>query len=161
MNLLGDVPPLATMPAHGWSCFHCGAHFLPTDAGYRAARIHFGSSLACDPACTIDVQQFREMEAEVERYRAEDTDLHRALSAAAADKSESVRRAEEQGYAKGLGDVLTLQLVGWMRDYRNTLSVLLSLADETGMKGYHTERNEARAKIAAVDDWLHNHGDTA
>lgn len=38
-------------PAYGWTCFHCGEHFLPTGDGIAAARVHFGVTPDYQPGC--------------------------------------------------------------------------------------------------------------
>jgi hypothetical protein len=91
-------------PKHGWDCFHCGEHFPPTFAGHQAARHHFGDSPIEQPACTIDARAFRAMQDLCDRYQSEDTELHREIQRLQADHAVALRRVEEQGYARGLGD---------------------------------------------------------
>ncbi len=66
-----------------------------------------------DPGCFIRVQlgeergllmALRKAEAELERYRAEDSDKDRELQRMAADHEIALRREEEKGYAHGLRD---------------------------------------------------------
>ncbi len=80
-----------------WACFHCGEVF---DA--EGARLHFGDSEMAEVACTIDEGQLREMERELARYRAEDSDADRAVQSMRADHVVALRKEEEAGYAKGL-----------------------------------------------------------
>lgn len=95
-------------PAHGWTCFHCGETFLNPNL----ARVHFGAMPDATPGCMLRVQgkergllfQLREIEAEIARYREEDTDLHRRIAGMAADHGAALRREEEAGYARGLRD---------------------------------------------------------
>lgn len=47
----------------------------------------------------------RELEALLDKYCDEDTNLHRELRKAVFDSSTAARRAEEQGYAKALSDI--------------------------------------------------------
>ena len=84
----------------GWKCFHCGEVFTTKLEGLK----HFGSSERQDPACTIDVLQYRAMEALIERYVDEDTDLHRSMGKMRSDHETALRREEEAGYARGLAD---------------------------------------------------------
>lgn len=84
-----------------WQCFHCDEVF--TDRAAAAA--HFGPSIYSDPACAIDAHRLRELEAELARYREEDTDLHRELYGMQSKHQTELRRAEEEGYARGLHDV--------------------------------------------------------
>lgn len=89
-----------------WRCFHCEEVFTTSEA----AADHFGPRIYSDPACTIDAARLRELEAELARYREEDTDLHRALHAKDCERNTAVMRAEEQGYARGLRDGANLPL---------------------------------------------------
>lgn len=82
-----------------WRCFHCDEVFSESDK----AEEHFGS-LYQDAACTIDITKYREMEALVAKYCAEDTDLHREIHRISAQAHTDVQRAEEKGYARGLAD---------------------------------------------------------
>ena len=85
-----------------WRCFYCDETF--TLAQENAARWHFGDRLHTVPACKFSVEDFRRMEAELERYRGEDTDLHRQLHSKSAEHQAALRLAEETGYARGLTD---------------------------------------------------------
>ena len=73
-------PDTYPMPAHGWTCFHCGETF--TTPG--SARDHFGCEPCADPACRIKVGEerglvmaLRKAEKELERYRVEDSNAYR------------------------------------------------------------------------------------
>lgn len=83
-----------------WRCFHCDALFRD----YENARAHFGESERYEPICTMSPNAIREMEAELDSYRAEDTALHRQIHAMAADHATKLREEEEKGYARGLKD---------------------------------------------------------
>ena len=85
---------------NAWRCFHCDEVFTSSEA----AAEHFGPRIFSDPACTIDAARLRELESELARYREEDTDLHREIHGLHAANDEAVRRAEEQGYERGLRD---------------------------------------------------------
>jgi flagellar biosynthesis/type III secretory pathway protein FliH len=50
------------------------------------------------------VKALRKNEVEMERYREEDTDLHREIARMGAEHQAALQRAEEAGYAKGLRD---------------------------------------------------------
>jgi hypothetical protein len=91
----------AALPA-GWRCFHCGEEFTDSDA----AALHFGTHEYQEPACLIDIAKFREMEALQRRYADEDADVHRAMRRMDSDHQQALRRAEEDGYAKGLQDAV-------------------------------------------------------
>jgi hypothetical protein len=61
------------MPAHGWTCFHCGETF----AHENPARMHFGETPDKTPACLLKltseerslVRRIRGLEFEIERLR--------------------------------------------------------------------------------------------
>lgn len=98
-------------PAHGWTCFHCGETFKTA----RSAREHFGASPDAEPSCMLKVQaggergllrRLRAAEAELARYRAEDSNKDRAMAAMASDHGEALRREEEKGYERGVRDML-------------------------------------------------------
>lgn len=128
MSSDGDTYP---MPKHGWTCFHCGENFpLPGNA-----RDHFGADPSRTPGCLLKVEagkergllwQLRKIEAELDRYREEDTDLHRKIAAMASDHGAALRTEEEKGYARGLRDAWAtlrdLRAAGWSvavhNDYR-------------------------------------------
>jgi hypothetical protein len=83
-----------------WRCFHCDEVFDE----FEAARIHFGPTLFSEAACQIDAAALRELQAELTRYREEDTDLHRSIHAIQGEHATALRREEELGYARGLAD---------------------------------------------------------
>jgi len=96
-------------PPHGWTCFHCGETF--TTPG--SARDHFGGSIDAEPGCLIRVQlgdergllyALRQAEADLARYRNEDSDTDRAMHAMRDDHQRALLREEEKGYARGLAD---------------------------------------------------------
>ncbi len=84
----------------GWRCFHCGETFVDLEA----ARLHFGDDGMADTACQITVVAVREMECLLARYRAEDSDTDRAIYRMQAEHTVALRRAEEDGYRRGLID---------------------------------------------------------
>ena len=98
-----EQSPEPTVKTEAFRCFHCGEVFT-----VAAARIHFGDTQLASPACTIDAERFREMEALVSRYQEEDTDLHREIGRLRCDLATQTRRAEERGYDKGLQDGMAL-----------------------------------------------------
>jgi hypothetical protein len=99
-------------PPHGWVCFHCGEHFPATIQGQRAAQLHFGPTPAFEPGCVLKLtsedrsllKKLRSAEADLDRYYAEDSEKDRELRRMAADHQVALRRAEEQGYARGIKD---------------------------------------------------------
>ena len=92
-----------------WRCFHCGDAF--TRAQEQRARDHFGRDCGETPVCLMRepgeyhvLRALRKAQDELAGYRAEDTELHRALAAMACDHGQALRREEERGYARGLRD---------------------------------------------------------
>lgn len=83
-----------------WRCFHCDERFHDT----ASATKHFGSHEYHQPACLIDVDQVRAQEAELARYREEDSDKDRAMARLRSGFATELLREEERGYARGLAD---------------------------------------------------------
>ncbi len=86
-----------------WRCFHCDESFSDRDA----AADHFGHYETDRPACKLDgglVKMLREQEAELRRYRQDDSDMARLYYALGGEHHLAKQRAEEAGYAKGLKD---------------------------------------------------------
>lgn len=90
----------APQPVAQWRCFHCDEVFTSV----VTAAFHFGYADLEKPACLVDAVELRNLQLELRRYREEDTDLHRAIHAEESKGLEAARRAEEQGYARGLAD---------------------------------------------------------
>lgn len=97
------------VPAHGWTCFHCGETF--TTVG--SARAHFGETPLAQPGCMERVRlgaergllmALRETESLLARYVEEDTSLHRAMAEAQSRHVKQLLDAEEAGYERGLRD---------------------------------------------------------
>lgn len=97
---------------HGpWKCFHCWEVFHnPTQAA-----MHFGATPDAEPMCRVPRKDwplayaYRELEQELARYRAEDSDKDRELSAMQDEHARALRRAEEAGYERGLRDGMQLK----------------------------------------------------
>jgi hypothetical protein len=88
------------MAKREWRCFHCDETFSdPEDA-----RLHFGDNCLSDAACRIGAASVRELERQLARYRAEDSDADRAMYRMQADHAVALRREEEKGYRRGLID---------------------------------------------------------
>jgi hypothetical protein len=99
------------MPAHGWTCFHCGETFT-TPGGARA---HFGFDPSQDPACRIKLGAERGLLGALRKAEAdaadawaaignESTEAARAYYAQAARHREQLTAVEEAGYERGLAD---------------------------------------------------------
>ena len=96
-------------PVPQWRCFFCDETFTRRED----AAEHFGTDNACEtdaPACRIAaheghlVHYIRKLEAELRRYQSEDSDVMRSIMSLEADHATALKRAEEKGYARGLGD---------------------------------------------------------
>jgi hypothetical protein len=83
-----------------WRCFYCDEVFTDPDDAW----VHFGDDHMSDAACQADVRAVREMERELARYRAEDSDKDRDMYRMQAEHAAALRRAEEEGYRRGLVD---------------------------------------------------------
>lgn len=90
-----------------WRCFHCDE--VLTDR--EAAADHFGTTPDAVPGCMLKVGEdrgilraLRAAEAELARYRAEDSDTDRAMYKMQAEHAVALRREEEKGYARALRD---------------------------------------------------------
>jgi hypothetical protein len=81
-----------------YRCWHCKEVF----ADDVSARAHFGPTVYSSPACQMGDAELRELEAQLASYRAEDTNLHREMHAAAGEAQVRILRAEEEGYERGL-----------------------------------------------------------
>lgn len=92
--------------AVGWRCFHCSEYFSGSQRAEAAE--HFGTTQADEPVCKIAkydkglVGYIRELEAQLESYREEDTPLHRRISSLICEHAQALREQEELGYARGL-----------------------------------------------------------
>lgn len=90
-----------------WRCFHCGE----ICASEAHASEHFGGTRGALAACQLKssdrhlITALREAEEQLARYRAEDSDVLRAMHAAQAEHLTAIREAEERGYAKGVADM--------------------------------------------------------
>lgn len=103
--ILRRLEHLATVPEHDeWRCFYCDERFTDRES----ALVHFGPGDGYQeqstPACKVDVGRFREMEAELVRYREEDSDKDREMLRLRSGFATELRREEERGYARGLAD---------------------------------------------------------
>lgn len=90
-----------------WRCFHCDE----VSTRREDARLHFGADQGHDPICKLRMPGeyhllniLRDQEQQLERYRAEDSEVMRAMHSMYADHAGALRREEEKGYARGLRD---------------------------------------------------------
>lgn len=90
-----------------WRCFHCDEVFTSR----LCAVAHFGRDESKPVACQIKaheghlVNYIRKLEAELDRYRAEDGDVMRSIYTLEADHRQALIRAEEDGYNRGVRDM--------------------------------------------------------
>ena len=89
-----------------WRCFHCDAVFRSE----HEAGIHFGADEAATCACVLPheqhlVEYIRDLEAQLDSHRAEDSHVLRSICTLEADHRQALIRAEEEGYAKGIRDM--------------------------------------------------------
>ena len=118
-------PDTFPWPEHGFTCFHCGETFT-NDIGINAARHHFGAPEAT-PACILKgeralIVHIRDLEEQLARYRAEDSDTDRAMHRMSADHARALVDAEEAGYSRGVRDCranMTPGLLGGLREMGN------------------------------------------
>lgn len=90
-----------------WRCFHCDEVF----SSRQFAVIHFGLDGTALPACKIAAHEghlityIRDLEARLDRYRADDSDVMRSIYTLEADHRQALSRAEEEGYNRGVRDM--------------------------------------------------------
>jgi hypothetical protein len=103
------MPALLAEMKDGGRCFHCGETF--TRPQERWAREHFGDDQFDLPICQMRLPgehflltALRKAQRELRTYRAEDSDMMRAIYAMRADHAQALRREEERGYEKGVSD---------------------------------------------------------
>jgi hypothetical protein len=105
-EIAGAALSLKQPPEKTWRCFHCDEVFTTA----REAASHFGGEEGALTACQIKAFEFhlvhriRDLEDQLARYRAEDSDVMRSIMTLEADHRQALIRAEEQGYARGLRD---------------------------------------------------------
>lgn len=89
-----------------WRCFCCDEVFRDFDEASK----HFGEDESTGPACRLDelkgglLAMLREAQAELRRYREEETPMIREVYKLGAEHFELMRCTEERGYGKGLAD---------------------------------------------------------
>lgn len=83
-----------------WRCFHCDETFSTIET----AREHFGASQDAEPACKIDIAEYRRLEDQQASCRAECCEEAKRYYAMQADHAQALIREEQKGYDKGLAD---------------------------------------------------------
>jgi hypothetical protein len=86
--------------ARVWRCFHCDEIFTTTES----AELHFGRSECDRPACQMSIEHVRWLEQQHHRGVQDDTEALRTIRSLAGEHEALRRRAEEEGYARGLAD---------------------------------------------------------
>lgn len=95
-----------------WRCFNCDEVFTRR----VDAALHFGSDQGALAACEIKAHEghlvvaLRKAEEQLARYRADDSDVMRSIMTLEGEHAAAVRRAEEDGYNKGVQDMKALGL---------------------------------------------------
>lgn len=90
-----------------WRCFHCDEVFIRP----ACAAVHFGNYEIRTPACQLKsherhlVEYIRDLEAQLDGYRAEDSHVMRSIYTLEADHRQALILAEEDGYNKGVRDM--------------------------------------------------------
>lgn len=89
-----------------WRCFHCDEVF----SSRHYAAIHFGADEAATCACVLPHEQhlvahIRDLERQLDGYRAEDSNVMRSIMTLEADHRQALIRAEEEGYNRGVRDM--------------------------------------------------------
>lgn len=90
-----------------WRCFHCDEVFTSV----RCATVHFGTDESKTPACQLKshevhlVEHIRDLEKQLDGYRAEDSSIMRAIYTLEADHRQALIREEEIGYERGVRDM--------------------------------------------------------
>lgn len=90
-----------------WRCFHCDELFI----SFKCAQSHFGSDETKEVACRLKgheqhlVDYIRDLEAQLDSYRADDSHVMRSIYTLEADHRQALIRAEEAGYNKGVRDM--------------------------------------------------------
>lgn len=93
-----------------WRCFHCDEVFTSP----QCAAVHFGYDGTKTAACKLKdheghiVRYIRDLEAQLDRYRAEDSDILRSIYAQEANHRQALIRSEEEGYGRGVRDMKAL-----------------------------------------------------
>jgi hypothetical protein len=96
--------PHDAMPPQSWRCYHCDVVF--TNRNHAAE--HFGEDESATVACKLSrtdghfVTLVRELQRELATYRREDNHVLRAWHSREADHADAARRAEEDGYNRGV-----------------------------------------------------------
>ncbi len=95
------------VPAHGWTCYHCGENFT-TPGG---ARDHFGSNTDAEPGCCIKVRlgaergllmALREAESRLAKHMDDDSPVQQEMRAMQLHHADALMSANDAGYSSGL-----------------------------------------------------------
>src|SRR5690242_348459 len=98
------------MPRKQWRWFFCDE----VVRSGRAAAEHFGTEIGCDyptPACQVKAHEghlgahIRQLEAELATWNNESHQIQQSIPTLEGEVAEKLRRAEEDGYARGVADM--------------------------------------------------------
>jgi len=104
IELIAEIERLRSM--HGsaepvlYRCFHCLEEFADSES----AALHFGKTELQNPACLINIAEYRAMEQRMLAYNQEDAEIHREMANLQSSHTQALKREEEIGYARGLRD---------------------------------------------------------
>lgn len=101
---------MSAKSAKTWRCFFCDEVFT------RAidAAEHFGATLGSTVACRIKGHEhslltlIREQEEQLASYRNDDGHIMRAMASLRSEHADALRRAEEDGYGRGVREMKAL-----------------------------------------------------
>lgn len=83
-----------------WRCFHCDEVF----ATREEAAMHFGTSEAQEPLCTVTAERYREVERQLEEFRRESDATARTFFENGTKAQRMATDAEQKGYDRGIAD---------------------------------------------------------
>ena len=101
-----------------WRCFHCDEVFTEKEA----AEAHFGISECATPACKVSpdlAHVLRMQEEELYKHRQEQTEMGLLYYKFGAEHSTALRKAEQEGYDKGLADGRAIDAEATAREIGN------------------------------------------
>lgn len=81
-----------------WRCFHCDEVFTTV----ASAREHFGDDCGCEPACKIDIAEYRRLEAQQRACVAECCEEAKRYWAAEDDRRRALVAEEQKGFDRGI-----------------------------------------------------------
>lgn len=98
----GEVPVKTERRTGPWRCFHCDEVF---ETAAEASQ-HFGHWENEKPICQFDADEIRQLQKQLLEWMDDATPLHLEIYRLQSEMEASKRRAEEEGYARGLRDAI-------------------------------------------------------